>query len=110
MDWEEFAARADEEREVQRIIDALRHPIRRFVIGLLQVGGTYAGDLAGSIVANFGVSAARASGHLNVLARARLVTVIPERNYRYYTLAEGAAASLATWLKETGLSARGGGR
>ena len=110
MDWDDFADRAADERELQRSLEALAHPIRRFVIGLLQVGGTYAGDLAGSITANFGISAARASQHLGVLARARLVSVVPEGNMRYYSLAEGSAERLADWLRETGLSARAAGR
>ena len=107
MDWDEFAARADAERELQRVLEALGHPIRRFVIGLLQVGGAYAGDLAASVTANFGISAARASQHLGVLARARLVSVVAEGNMRYYSLAEGSAKHLADWLREAGLSARG---
>ena len=110
MDWDDSAARAADEHELQRTLEAIAHPIRRFVIGLLQVGGTYAGDLAGSITANFGISASRASQHLGVLARARLVDVVPEGNLRYYSLAEGSVHLLAEWLRETALSASAAGR
>ena len=110
MDWDDFADRAQDELELQRSLEALAHPIRRFVIGLLQVGGAYAGDLAASVSANFGISAARASQHLSVLARARLVSVVPEGNMRYYSLAEGSAEHLADWLSATALSARAADR
>jgi len=90
-DWE-----AD---EIARIAHALASPVRRFALELLVVGGATAGDLSASISDNFGVSSARASQHLGILARACLVDVTVEAQWRWYTLAPNAAQPLIDWLR-----------
>lgn len=90
-DWE-----AD---EVARVAHALASPVRRFALELLVVGGATAGDLAASIGDNFGVSDARASQHLAILARAGLVEVTAEAQWRWYTLAHRAAQPRIEWLR-----------
>jgi len=92
--WDE-----DDEAEIARIAHALASPVRRFVLELLVVGGTTAGDLAASISDNFGLSTARASQHLGVLARAELVNVTVEAQRRWYSLAPRAAQPLIEWLR-----------
>jgi DNA-binding transcriptional ArsR family regulator len=105
MDWDAFTDTAEATRELQRIINAIAHPAPRFVIGLLQYGGTYATDLATSVEANFGLSVPRASQYLTALERAGLVSVVHENQWRYYSVRTGGAAPLAEWLSDTGLSA-----
>jgi len=110
VDWDDFVARADAERELQRSVTALAHPARRFVVGLLRYDGTYATDLATSVAANFGMSVTRASEHMNILARAKLVDVVPEGPWRHYSLHLGGGAALSQWLEDTELNGRGEGR
>jgi DNA-binding transcriptional ArsR family regulator len=105
MDWDDYEYRVRSEIALQHAVDALRHPVRRFVVGMLQVGGTNAGDLHGSIQASFGISIPRASHHLNVLAKANIVSVSPDGPWRFYDVRPGSAAALAEWLDDTGLSA-----
>jgi len=92
-------ARDWEADEIALVADALASPVRRFVLELLVVGGATAGDLSASISDNFGVSTARASQHLGVLARARLVDVTVEAQWRWYSLAPRAAQPLINWLR-----------
>jgi len=92
-------ARDWEADEIAGIAHALASPVRRFVLELLVVGGATAGDLSASISDNFGVSSARASQHLGILAHARLVDVTAEAQWRWYALAPRAAQPLIDWLR-----------
>ena len=63
---------AVDDHEMQKILHALAHPVRRYLVGLLRVGGTTAGDLAASAASRYDVSRSRISQHLRVLADAGL--------------------------------------
>ncbi|WP_062389520.1 ArsR/SmtB family transcription factor [Demequina iriomotensis] len=89
---------------------ALAHPVRFAMIDWLVPGGTHAGDLSLSAQAAFGISPARASQHLGVLARAELVDHRPDGTWRWYSINDGGGESVAAWLAEVGLSGRGAGR
>lgn len=88
-----------EVEEVESVAHALASPVRRFVLELLVVGGATASDLSASIRDNFGISTARASQHLGVLARARLVEVTVDAQWRWYRLSPSAAQPLVEWLR-----------
>ncbi|MDN4475974.1 metalloregulator ArsR/SmtB family transcription factor [Demequina sp. SYSU T00192] len=93
------------------ILTALAHPVRRRLLELLEFGAATAGDLSASAADSFGISPARASQHLRVLAHAGLVDVMPDGTHRWYSLADGAADDIADWLARLRLSrARGAGR
>ena len=77
---------------------ALAHPARRRVLELLVYGPEYAGSLAASIASEFGISATRASEHLQVLAKASLVNVVPEETWRSYSLATEGFGCVREWL------------
>ena len=81
---------------------ALAEPARRFAMDLLVVGGAAAGDLAASISDTFGVSIARASQHLQTLARAGLVEVTVDGPWRWYTLPHSPGSPLIDWLHKLG--------
>lgn len=85
--------------ELQAVVTAVAHPVRRFLIELMEVDDATASDLAASASDAWGISIPRASQHLQVLARADLVTVIPHGSYRFYRRNVGAAASLSHWLR-----------
>ena len=91
--------------ELQTIVEALAHPVRRYMIDLLEVDDALAGDLAASASAQWGISMSRASQHLQVLARAGLVDVSQDANHREYRRRSGAAQPLADWLTRSELSA-----
>ena len=91
--WEAFTARA-----VDAKLAALANPARRLALELLVSGDATAGDLAASIADTFGVSASRASQHLQVLARADLVRVNPDGLLRNYRLNETGLAEISAWI------------
>ena len=95
----ETMAREWETDEIAHIAHALASPVRRFALELLVVGGTNAGDLSASISDTFGISNARASQHLGILARAHLVDVTVEAQWRWYTLTPRGAQPLIEWLR-----------
>jgi len=89
----------EEAAEIDRLAHALADPARRFALELLVVGGAAAGDLAASIGDTFGVSSARASQHLRLLARAGLVEVTVDGPWRWYTLPRSPGGQLIDWLR-----------
>ena len=89
----------EDEAELDRVARALAHPARRFALELLVVGAAAAGDLAASISDTFGVSAARASQHLQLLARAGLVEVTVDGPWRWYSLPRSVGGPLRDWLR-----------
>ncbi|WP_062380851.1 ArsR/SmtB family transcription factor [Demequina pelophila] len=92
------------------IFGALAHPARRAMLEWLVPGPTHAGDLGASAMANFGISASRASQHLRVLTDAGLIDYRPDGTWRVYFTCAGAGEGLVDWLEEVRLSGRGAGR
>jgi DNA-binding transcriptional ArsR family regulator len=89
----------EDDAEIDRLARALADPARRFALDLLVVGGAAAGDLAASISDTFGVSTARASQHLQVLAQAGLVEVTVDGPWRWYSLPRSPGGQLIDWLR-----------
>ena len=85
--------------ELQTVLHALAHPVRRFLLGLLRVGGTTAGDLSASAASKFDVSTSRISQHLRVLAEAGLVDVQADGQQRFYSLRPGPARMVPRWIQ-----------
>ncbi|MFN3866603.1 MAG: ArsR/SmtB family transcription factor [Demequina sp.] len=79
-------------------LGALANPVRRFLLELLIDGEATAGELAASAAANFGISAKRGSQHLQVLAQAGLVDVLPAGTWRSYRLKPGGGDEVIEWL------------
>lgn len=96
---ESYLDRLEEADEVDRVARALADPARRFALELLVVGGANAGDVAASISDTFGVSTARASQHLQLLARAGLVEVTADGPWRWYSLPRSPGSPLTDWLR-----------
>lgn len=88
----------EEQDELDRVARALAEPARRFALTLLVTGGAAAGDLAASISDHYGVTTARASQHLQVLARAGLVEVTVDGPWRWYSLPAVPGYALRVWL------------
>jgi DNA-binding transcriptional ArsR family regulator len=86
------------------VIQALSSPVRRFLLELLEVDDATAGELAASAADNFGISLARASQHLQVLARAELVIATRDGTWRNYRRIPSSARPLTLWLQQAGLS------
>ncbi len=99
-DEDAFLDALEEEDEIDRMARALADPARRFALTLLMTGGAPAGDLAASISDNFGISTARASQHLQLLARADLVDVVIDGPWRWYTLPRSPGRPLIDWLRQ----------
>lgn len=97
---EDFEDRIEHEAHLQRVLHALTDPVRRFLLELLVDVDASAGDLAASAAANFGISSARGSQHLRVLAEAGLVAVIPDGPWRYYRLVPAGSDVAVEWLAE----------
>ncbi|MBC7298786.1 MAG: winged helix-turn-helix transcriptional regulator [Demequina sp.] len=93
LDW------LEEDEEIDHVARALADPARRFALELLVVGGAAAGDIAASISDTFGVSTARASQHLQMLARAGLVEVAVDGPWRWYALPRAPGRPLIDWLR-----------
>ena len=91
--------RLEEDAELDRLARALADPARRFALELLMTGGAAAGDLAASISDTFGVSTARASQHLQLLARAGLVEVTVDGPWRWYNLPRSPGGQMVDWLR-----------
>ena len=88
---------------LDRKIRALADPVRRRLLELLLPGSATAGDLAASVAAEFGISTSRGSQHLQVLARAELVSVTADGPLRNYRLVEGALNEVSRWLRLSSL-------
>lgn len=100
----------EHEAHLDRVLRALAHPVRRFLLEMLVDVDASAGDLAASAAVNFGISSARGSQHLQVLAEAELVTVIPDGPWRYYRLAPNGSDVAVAWLAGLADPAIGCGR
>jgi DNA-binding transcriptional ArsR family regulator len=79
-------------------IEALGEPVRRRIVELLAQGGRPAGDLAGRIGAEFGISQPATSRHLKVLREADVVTSTVAGQQRIYALNREAIDDLAVWV------------
>lgn len=90
--------------ELQEKFVALASPVRRDLLELLEVDDAAAGDLAASAAAHWGITRARASQHLQVLANAGLVQVSPDGTWRYYRRELGAAYPVIEWLRSVQLA------
>ncbi|MCB2412680.1 helix-turn-helix domain-containing protein [Demequina sp. TTPB684] len=91
--------RLEGDAELDRVARALADPARRFALELLVVGGASAGDLAASLSDTFGISTARASQHLQLLAKAELVDVTADGPWRWYSLPRTVGRPLRDWLR-----------
>lgn len=87
------------EPELQAVATAVAHPVRRFLLELLVVPDATATDLAASASDVWGISIPRASQHLQVLARAELVDVLPDGPFRYYRRNPRSGRPLGEWLR-----------
>ncbi|WP_296665419.1 metalloregulator ArsR/SmtB family transcription factor [Demequina sp.] len=94
-DWSDV----DGESDLDAMLRALADPVRRYILELLRDGQGAAGDLAASAAARFGISTARASQHLQVLARSGLVRVMHDGSWRWYGISVGAAGPVAEWMR-----------
>ena len=99
LDWVDKLERDD---ELQRVLHALAHPVRRYLLSIIGPDDVSAGDLAASAAAVFGISSARGSQHLRVLADAGLVDVIAEGTWRFYRPNPAGVTVLRDWLNELG--------
>lgn len=97
LDWVEERERDD---HLQRVLHALAHPVRRYLLSIIGPDDVSAGDLAASAAAVFGISSARGSQHLRVLADAGLVDVIPDGTWRFYRPHPAGVTDVREWLNE----------
>ena len=97
LDWVDELARDD---ALQRVLHALAHPVRRYLLSIIGPDDASAGDLAGSAAAMFGISSARGSQHLRVLADAGLVDVVSDGLWRFYRPNPAGVTDLRAWLRE----------
>lgn len=95
--WVDELARDD---SIQRVLHAFAHPVRRYLLSIIGPDDVNAGDLAGSAAAVFGISSARGSQHLQVLADAGLVDIIPVGTWRFYRRNSSGIVGLRDWLGE----------
>lgn len=97
LDWVDKRERDD---ALQRVLHALAHPVRRYLLSIIGPDDVSAGDLAASAAAVFGISSARGSQHLRVLADAGIVDVIAEGTWRFYRPNPAGVTDLRDWLDE----------
>ena len=95
LDWVE-ARQLDD--QLQRVLHALAHPVRRYLLSIIGPDDVSAGDLAASAAAVYGISSARGSQHLRVLADAGLVDVIAEGTWRFYRPNPAGITEVRDWL------------
>ncbi|GIG53356.1 ArsR/SmtB family transcription factor [Demequina activiva] len=86
--------------QLDLVLHALAHPVRRHLLELLVVGDAAAGDLAASAAVNHGISRSRASQHLAVLAEAGLVDVVVDGTWRWHRLSRLPGAIVHAWLTQ----------
>ena len=84
------------------VLHALANPVRRYLLDLLRHDGATATELGASAAAAFGISPARASQHLQVLARASLVEVQTDATWRHYRFRSGSCDVVSDWLERLG--------
>jgi DNA-binding transcriptional ArsR family regulator len=80
-------------------IEALGEPVRRRIVELLAEGSRPAGDLAGRVGTEFGISQPATSRHLRVLREADVVTSTIKGQQRIYALNHRAMDDLAEWVE-----------
>lgn len=73
---------------------ALSDPTRRAILNLLKEGSQTAGDIA----ANFDMTGATISHHLNTLKKAGLITEDRQKNFIYYTLNASVLEEVLLWI------------
>ncbi len=100
LDEDAYFDALEDEDEIDRVARALADPARRLALTLLVTGGAAAGDLAASISDTCNVSTARASQHLQQLARAGLVDVTVDGTWRWYSLPHTPGGPLIDWLRQ----------
>ena len=79
---------------MNRVYEALAHPVRRQVLSLLRERPMTAGELA----EEFELAKPTMSGHFAVLREAGLVQVRADANRRVYALDPGPLNELDVWL------------
>lgn len=75
---------------------ALSDPVRREILMLLRKGKLSAGEIA----AQFDMTAATISYHLNILKKAELIFETKFKNYIYYELNTSVVEEMMLWLAE----------
>ena len=75
---------------------ALSDPVRRDILTLLKSGSRPAGEIA----AQFEMTGATISYHLNILKKADLVHETKVKNFVYYELNTSAVEDIMLWLSE----------
>ena len=75
---------------------ALSNPVRREILMLLKKQKLAAGDIA----ANFDLTGATISHHLNILKQAGLVFETREKNFIYYQLNTSVLEDILLWITD----------
>ena len=75
---------------------ALSNPVRREILMLLKKQKLAAGDIA----ANFDLTGATISHHLNILKQAGLVFETREKNFIYYQLNTSLLKDIPLWITD----------
>jgi DNA-binding transcriptional ArsR family regulator len=75
---------------------ALGDPTRQQIVAMLASGPLSSGEIAG----RFHLSAPAVSQHLKTLKDARLVTVRPQKQKRFYELNQDGIAEVAAWVDQ----------
>ena len=79
--------------------DVLGDPVRRRILELLAEREHGAGEVAETIIAEFGISQAGVSQHLKVLRDAGFATVRPEGTRRLYRLDATPLRDIHDWIE-----------
>lgn len=80
--------------------DVLGDPVRRRILELLASGERTAGDVAGAIQAEFGLTQPAVSRHLRVLRESGFATVRPAGTRRLYALDADGLTGAEGWLAD----------
>jgi DNA-binding transcriptional ArsR family regulator len=80
--------------------DILGDPVRRRILELLASGERTAGDVVGTIQAEFGVTQPAVSRHLRVLRESGFATVRPAGARRLYALDASGLDDVEGWLAD----------
>lgn len=78
--------------------DVLGDPVRRRILELLAEGERPAGDIAGVVQAEFGITQPAVSQHLRVLRESGFTTVRPEGSRRLYSVDAAPLKEVDAWL------------
>jgi DNA-binding transcriptional ArsR family regulator len=80
--------------------DVLSDPVRRRILELLASGERAAGDVAGAIQAEFGLTQPAVSRHLRVLRESGFASVRSAGTRRLYALDTGGLEDAERWLAD----------